>query len=195
MSLAMDEIFAIRYVAYLSCYNFLGSMERLLYLVTYSLILYERCRECYKWNNNEKFEFRDNLQFKNSSPIHQTSYPICPNLKKTEALKTQYEQSMQELKMLYGSLSQKAFMGKPNLSEEEEVQLMIADIVKTCLIKRVINGNRQSHIFNHNIAYRRCYRTLEKRLYGFVTIYLYYSFPTSNRSLTVWLRVSAVFLL
>lgn len=33
-------------------------------------------------------------------------------VEKTEALKTQYQQSLQELENLYGSLSQKAFKGE-----------------------------------------------------------------------------------
>ena len=33
-------------------------------------------------------------------------------VEKTEALKTQYQQSLQELEKLYGSLSQKAFKGE-----------------------------------------------------------------------------------
>ncbi|MBL0026903.1 MAG: hypothetical protein IPO98_18780 [Saprospiraceae bacterium] len=33
-------------------------------------------------------------------------------VEKTEALKTQYQQSLKELKSLYGSLSQKAFRGE-----------------------------------------------------------------------------------
>jgi type I restriction enzyme, S subunit len=37
---------------------------------------------------------------------------------KTEALKTQYHQSLQELENLYGSLSQKAFRGELSLKEE-----------------------------------------------------------------------------
>jgi type I site-specific restriction endonuclease len=36
-------------------------------------------------------------------------------IQKTEALKTQYQQSLQELENLYGSLSQKAFRGELSL--------------------------------------------------------------------------------
>lgn len=39
-------------------------------------------------------------------------------VEKTEALKTQYQQSLQELENLYGSLSQKAFRGELGLKEE-----------------------------------------------------------------------------
>lgn len=39
-------------------------------------------------------------------------------VKKTEALKTQYRQSLQELENLYGSLSQQAFKGKLEFSKE-----------------------------------------------------------------------------
>lgn len=40
-------------------------------------------------------------------------------VEKTEALKTQYQNSLQELENLYSSLSQKAFKGELNLKEEE----------------------------------------------------------------------------
>jgi type I restriction enzyme, S subunit len=36
-------------------------------------------------------------------------------VEKTETLKTQYQQSLQELENLYGSLSQKAFRGELTL--------------------------------------------------------------------------------
>ncbi|MGF7140457.1 restriction endonuclease subunit S [Roseimarinus sediminis] len=39
-------------------------------------------------------------------------------VEKTEALKTQYQQSLQELENLYGSLSQKAFKGELSLKDE-----------------------------------------------------------------------------
>jgi len=39
-------------------------------------------------------------------------------VEKTEALKTQYQQSLQELENLYGSLSQKAFRGELNIKEK-----------------------------------------------------------------------------
>ncbi len=39
-------------------------------------------------------------------------------VEKTEALKTQYQQSLQELENLYGSLSQKAFKGELNINDE-----------------------------------------------------------------------------
>lgn len=48
-------------------------------------------------------------------------------VEKTEALKTQYQQSLQELDNLYGSLSQKAFKGE--LSLKEEGLLMAAEPV------------------------------------------------------------------
>jgi type I restriction enzyme S subunit len=37
---------------------------------------------------------------------------------KTETLKTQYQQSLQELENLYGSLSQKAFRGELSIKED-----------------------------------------------------------------------------
>lgn len=46
-------------------------------------------------------------------------------VEKTEALKTQYQQSLQELENLYGSLSQKAFKGE--LSIKDESLLMAAE--------------------------------------------------------------------
>lgn len=39
-------------------------------------------------------------------------------VEKTETLKTQYQQSLQELENLYGSLSQKAFKGELNINDE-----------------------------------------------------------------------------
>ncbi|MDP2060767.1 MAG: hypothetical protein Q8J97_13580, partial [Flavobacteriaceae bacterium] len=39
-------------------------------------------------------------------------------VEKTEALKTQYQQSLQELENLYGSLSQKAFRGELSIKDE-----------------------------------------------------------------------------
>jgi type I restriction enzyme S subunit len=40
-------------------------------------------------------------------------------VEKTEALKTQYQQSLEELENLYGSLSQKAFRGELSCNEEK----------------------------------------------------------------------------
>jgi len=51
-------------------------------------------------------------------PPHRTPNPICPNRRKSRALKTQYQQSLQELENLYGSLSQKAFRGELTLKDE-----------------------------------------------------------------------------
>ena len=55
--------------------------------------------------------------------VHQTHFARI--VEKTEALKTQYQQSLQELENLYGSLSQKAFKGE--LSIKDESFLMAAD--------------------------------------------------------------------
>ena len=44
--------------------------------------------------------------------------PFAKIVEKTEALKTQYQQSLQELENLYGSLSQKAFRGELTLKDE-----------------------------------------------------------------------------
>jgi type I restriction enzyme, S subunit len=48
-------------------------------------------------------------------------------VEKTEALKIHYQQSLQELEHLYGSLSQKAFRGELKLDEKEEGLLMAAE--------------------------------------------------------------------
>ncbi len=44
--------------------------------------------------------------------------PFAKIVEKTESLKTQYQQSLQELENLYGSLSQKAFRGELTLKDE-----------------------------------------------------------------------------
>lgn len=68
----------------------------------------------------------------NSDIIDNLKVPIPPIelqtrfakiIEKTEALKSQYQQSLKELENLYGSLSQKAFRGELSFKEEE---LMIA---------------------------------------------------------------------
>ena len=46
-------------------------------------------------------------------------------VEKTDALKTQYQQSLQELENMYGSLSQKAFKGE--LSVKENNLMMAAE--------------------------------------------------------------------
>lgn len=51
--------------------------------------------------------------------------PFAKIVEKTESLKTQYQQSLQELENLYGSLSQKAFKGE--LSVKDESLLMAAE--------------------------------------------------------------------
>jgi len=62
-----------------------------------------------------------------SGQIAKISIPIPPLelqtqfaqiVKKTETLKTQYQQSLQELENLYGSLSQKAFKGELSIKDE-----------------------------------------------------------------------------
>jgi type I restriction enzyme, S subunit len=42
-------------------------------------------------------------------------------VEKTEALKTRYQQSLQELEQLYGSLSQKAFRGELRIKDENSM--------------------------------------------------------------------------
>lgn len=63
----------------------------------------------------------------NSGIIENLKIPVPPIelqtqfaqiVEKTEALKTQYQQSLQELENLYGSLSQKAFRGELNVKQE-----------------------------------------------------------------------------
>ncbi len=51
-------------------------------------------------------------------------------VKKTEALKTQYQQSLQELENLYGSLSQRAFKGELTLRQEERFLLAAEPDIK-----------------------------------------------------------------
>ena len=51
--------------------------------------------------------------------------PFAKIVEKTESLKTQYQQSLQELEILYGSLSQKAFRGE--LTIKDESLLMAAE--------------------------------------------------------------------
>ena len=48
-------------------------------------------------------------------------------VEKTEALKVQYQSSLQELENLYGSLSQRAFRGELTLNQAEEQVLMAAE--------------------------------------------------------------------
>lgn len=48
-------------------------------------------------------------------------------VEKTEALKVQYQNSLQELENLYGSLSQRAFRGELTLNQAEEQVLMAAE--------------------------------------------------------------------
>jgi type I restriction enzyme S subunit len=49
-------------------------------------------------------------------------------IEKTEALKTQYYQSLQELENLYGSLSQKAFRGELNIKKKYEYKTIMHHI-------------------------------------------------------------------
>jgi type I restriction enzyme S subunit len=52
------------------------------------------------------------------APPKQLQTQFAQIVEKTEALKTQYQQSLQELENLYGSLSQKAFKGELNINDE-----------------------------------------------------------------------------
>lgn len=55
---------------------------------------------------------KDIKQFRIFNPPIELQTQFAQIVEKTEALKTQYQQSLQELENLYGSLSQKAFRGK-----------------------------------------------------------------------------------
>lgn len=78
------------------------------------------------------------LKVRHTSPgrIHEITIGIPPIslqtqfaqiVEKTEALKTQYQHSLQELENLYGSLSQKAFKGELTLKQAKEQVLMAAE--------------------------------------------------------------------
>ena len=56
--------------------------------------------------------------FKTYQPPIELQTQFAQIVEKTEALKTQYQQSLQELENLYGSLSQKAFKGELNINDE-----------------------------------------------------------------------------
>ena len=43
------------------------------------------------------------------------------HFEKTEGIKTQYQQSLQELENLYGSLSQMAFRGELKMNQQKEM--------------------------------------------------------------------------
>lgn len=58
---------------------------------------------------------KDIKQFRVYNPPIELQTQFAQIIEKTEALKTQYQQSLQELENLYGSLSQKAFRGELTL--------------------------------------------------------------------------------
>jgi type I restriction enzyme S subunit len=66
--------------------------------------------------DNLNFEDVKNLKIKIPPLELQTKFAQI--VEKTEALKAQYQQSLQELENLFGSLSQKAFKGELNLKDE-----------------------------------------------------------------------------
>lgn len=66
--------------------------------------------------DNLNFEDVKNLKIKIPPLELQTKFAQI--VEKTETLKAQYQQSLQELENLYGSLSQKAFKGELNLKDE-----------------------------------------------------------------------------
>lgn len=60
---------------------------------------------------------KDIKQFRVYNPSIELQNQFAQLIEKTEAIKTQYQQSLQELENLYGSLSQKAFRGELEFSE------------------------------------------------------------------------------
>jgi type I restriction enzyme S subunit len=68
---------------------------------------------------------KDIKQFRVYNPPIELQNQFAQIIEKTEAIKTQYQQSLQELENLYGSLSQKAFKGE--LSIKDESLLMAAE--------------------------------------------------------------------
>lgn len=59
--------------------------------------------------------------FKTYQPPLELQTQFAHIVEKTEALKTQYQQSLQELENLYGSLSQKAFRGELSLKQSNSI--------------------------------------------------------------------------
>jgi len=62
---------------------------------------------------------KDIRQFRILNPHIALQSQFAQIVEKTEAIKTQYQQSLQELENLYGSLSQRAFKGELKAKEEE----------------------------------------------------------------------------
>jgi type I restriction enzyme S subunit len=60
---------------------------------------------------------KDIKQFRIYNPPIELQTQFAKIVEKTEALKTQYQQSLQELENLYGSLSQKAFRGELSINK------------------------------------------------------------------------------
>ncbi|MCF8266571.1 MAG: hypothetical protein K9I69_00725 [Ignavibacteriales bacterium] len=61
---------------------------------------------------------KDIKQFRVYNPPIELQNQFAQIIEKTEALKTQYQQSLQELENLYGSLSQNAFRGELGLKDD-----------------------------------------------------------------------------
>ncbi len=61
---------------------------------------------------------KDIKQFRVYNPPIELQSQFAQIIEKTEAIKTQYQQSLQELENLYGSLSQKAFKGELGLKDD-----------------------------------------------------------------------------
>jgi type I restriction enzyme S subunit len=78
----------------------------------------------YQTQKNTKGAANRDLGLKKIAKIEMPLPPIALQtqfaqiVEKTETLKTQYQQSLQELENLYGSLSQKAFKGELNINDE-----------------------------------------------------------------------------
>lgn len=60
-------------------------------------------------------------------PPHELQTQFAQIVEKTEVLKAHYQSSLQELKNLYGSISQRAFLGELTLNQAEEQVLMAAE--------------------------------------------------------------------
>lgn len=76
---------------------------------------------------------KDIKQFRIINPPIELQTQFAEIVQKTEALKTQYQQSLQELENLYGSLSQKAFNGELvkgyDVAQEESMLIAAEDAI------------------------------------------------------------------
>lgn len=84
---------------------------------------------------------KDIKQFRVFNPPIELQNQFAQIIEKTEAIKTQYQQSLQELENLYGSLSQKAFKGE--LSIKDESLLMAAEPKSSYVAQSNIPDNKR----------------------------------------------------